>query len=370
LHIFHMALKHDDVRKLVSGYDRDAVTIATIGSHSALDICDGAKEEGFRTLVVCQKGREGTYKRFSRIIDETLVLPKFADMNNADVQKKLRDANAIFVPNRSFSTYVGYDVIENEFKIPLFGSRTMLRSEERDAPRNQYYLLEKAGIRFPHQIESPKDINGLSIVKIQESGRKLERAFFTCSSPREFEKKAEDRIRQKLITKKDLDKAIIEEFIIGALFNFNFFYSPLSKEVEFLGADRRIQTNLDGILHLTADQQIEANIMSRNIEIGHMLATVRESVLEKVFEIGEKFVKIAKSEYPPGIIGPFALQGAVTPDLEIAIFDVSPRVPGSPVLEFSPYGKHYFGHFTSTGQRIAMEIARAAKEDKLNEVVT
>ena len=365
-----MALSLDEIRKVASGYDKGGLTIATIGSHSALDICDGAKDEGFKTLVICQKGRERTYQRFRRIIDETLVLSNFSDMLNQDMQDKLRGANVIFVPNRSFSTYVGYDAIETRFRVPLFGSRTMLRSEERDAAKGQYHLLEAAGIKYPRRISSSKDIHSLSIVKIQESGRKLERAFFTCSSPREFEKKAEDRIRDKLISREALNKVVIEEFVVGALFNFNFFYSPLSKELDFLGADRRIQTNLDGILNLTADQQMEVNLVSRNIEVGHMLATVRESLLESVFEIGEKFVRATQSEYSPGIIGPFALQGAITPDFGITIFDVSPRVPGSPVLEVSPYGKHYYGHFTSTGRRIAMEVARAAKEDRLGEVVT
>ncbi len=365
-----MALKREEIQSIVKGYGKKDLTIATIGSHSALDICDGAKDEGFRTMALCQKGREKPYLRFKRIIDEPLLLDKFADMNAANVQEKLRVSKAIFVPNRSFSTYVGYDAIENSFRVPLFGSRTMLRCEERDAPKNQYMLLEKAGIRVPKRFKSWREINSLAIVKVQQAGRKLERAFFTCTSPREFEEKMEERMRKGLVTRAETEKAMIEEFVVGALFNFNYFYSPLSGEVEFLGCDRRIQTNLDGILHLTADQQLEAKIVSQNIEIGHELATVRESMLEKVFDIGEKLVAASKREFAPGIIGPFALQGAITPDLEIVIFDLSPRVPGSPVLEFSPYGKHYFGHFTSTGRRIAMEIKQAAEENRLAEVVT
>jgi len=365
-----MALTREEIQSIAKGYGKDGITIATIGSHSALDICDGAKEEGFRTLAACQKGRETPYLRFRRIIDEPLILDNFADLASPEVQKKLIGSNSIFVPNRSFSTYVGYDAIEDDFKVPLFGSRSMLRCEERDAPKNQYQLLEAAGIRVPKRFKSWREINTLAIVKVQQTGRKLERAFFTCNTPREFEQKMEERIRKGLVTRQETEKAVIEEFAVGALFNFNYFYSPLSGEVEFLGCDRRIQTNLDGILHLTADQQLEAKITSQNIEIGHELATVRESMLEMVFDIGEKLVKASKSEFAPGIIGPFALQGAVTPDMEIVIFDLSPRVPGSPVLEFSPYGKHYFGRFTSTGRRIAMEIKKAAEEGRLAEVVT
>ena len=101
--------------------------IGTIGSHSALDICDGAKEEGLETVVVCQRGREKTYLRYSRIISKTIILEKFSDMANSDIQEELRSLNVIFVANRSFSTYVGYDNIENRFLIPIFGSRSLLR---------------------------------------------------------------------------------------------------------------------------------------------------------------------------------------------------------------------------------------------------
>ena len=106
-------------------------------------------------------------------------------------------------------------------------------------------------------------------------------------------------------------------------------------------------------------------------EVGHEGATVRESILERVYEIGEKFVKTCKSEYPPGMIGPFALQGAITKDLDIYIFDVSPRVPGSPIISTtSPYSRWYFGEPMSTGRRIAREVNNAVKSGRLSEIVT
>ena len=55
-------------------------------------------------------------------------------------------------------------------------------------------------------------------------------------------------IQQGRITEKDFKKAVIEEFVVGAQVNFNFFYSPLTKEIELLGTDMRRQTNIDGIL--------------------------------------------------------------------------------------------------------------------------
>ena len=124
-------------------------------------------------------------------------------------------------------------------------------------------------------------------------------------------------------------------------------------------------------MSLPAEQQLSMNIQIQIVEVGHMPATIRESMLEKVFEIGERFVKATKKEYPPGIIGPFALQSIVTSDLEIIVYDVSPRVPGSPILTTtSPYSKYQFGKNIGTGQRIAMEIKKAVKEGKIDKVIT
>ena len=364
-------ITQEDIGKILKTYDEKALMIGTIGSHSALDICDGAKEEGLKTVVVCQRGREKTYLRYDRIISKTIILERFSDMANSDIQEELRSLNVIFVANRSFSTYVGYDNIENRFLIPILGSRFLLRSEEIDVPRNQIFLLEQARIRTPKNFKSPEEIDRLVIVKVPEARRKIERAFFYASSPKDYWNKAEVRINSGVISKNELEKATIEEFVMGAKFNFNYFNSPIEKKLEFLGIDRRIQTDLDGVLSLPAQDQLELKSVVQNIEVGHEGATLRESQLEKVYDIGEKFVEVCRKEYPPGMIGPFALQGAITRDLEIYIFDVSPRVPGSPIISTtSPYSKWYYGENMTTGRRIAREISNARRLKRLSEIIT
>ncbi|MDD1764737.1 MAG: formate--phosphoribosylaminoimidazolecarboxamide ligase family protein [Candidatus Methanomethyliaceae archaeon] len=364
-------ITREEIWRVLEDYDTRSLTIGTLGSHSALDISDGAKDEEFRTVVVCQKGRELPYTIYRRAVDETILLDKFAQITNEDIQNQLRDRNTVFIPHRAFSTYVPYDEIENKFLIPMIGNRYILRSEERTAEKNQYYLLERAGIRQPKKFSSPSEIDRLVIVKVQEARRKIERAFFTATSKTDFNKKAKERIAKGLINKEDLKKAVIEEFVVGTYFNFNYFYSPLSGDVEFMGIDRRLQTNLHDFVSLPAKQQLEIDIVLQNIEIGHMGATVRESMLEQVFEIGIKFAHATKREYPPGIIGPFALQGAITKDQEIVIFDVSPRVPGSPVIgTTSPYTKYAYGMPMSVGRRIAREVREAAEAGRLREIVT
>jgi 5-formaminoimidazole-4-carboxamide-1-(beta)-D-ribofuranosyl 5'-monophosphate synthetase len=360
------------IKRVIKKYNPKEIRIGVLGSHSALEIASGAKQEGLETVVVCQKGREKTYtKYYKNIFDHVIMLDKFSEITSQSNVKKLIDLNTIFVPNRSFSVYAGYEAIETQFAVPLMGNRSMLRTEERNTPRNQLYLLQKAGIATPKTFKSPSEIDRLAIVKVPEKERAIERAFFYASSPEEYEKTAQKRIKQGIITPEALKNSVIEEYVIGAKFNANLFWSPVTDEIDLLGFDRRIQTDLDGVLDLPAQEQLELSIPTQNIEIGHMGATMRESQIEKIFEAAEKFVNTCKKEYPPGMIGLFALQGAVTKDLEFYVFDVSPRVPGCPCVEpTSPYMKYKYGMEVGPGRRVAMEVKRAIKEGRLAEVVT
>jgi len=365
-------ISRQQVTNIVNQYDLENITIGTIGSHSALDIMDGAKDENIRTLCICQKGREIPYQRFKRLTDEIILLDRFSDIMSSENQKKLQQLNTIMITHRALTAYLGYDNIENNLEIPIFGNRLLLRAEERNTIRNQYYLLEKANIRHPRIYKNPSEIDGPALVKVQEAKRKLERAFFIVSSYEDYKRKAKLKVEQGLIKEEDLNSAVIEEYIVGTYFNFNFFHSPLTGETEFLGIERRLQTNLhDFTTSLTARQQLEIDIEIQNIEVGHTPASIRESLLEKVFEIGDKFTAIVKGEYPPGIIGPISLQSIVTLDLNLVVYDVSLRVPGNPIMTTtSPYSKYYFGHTIGVGRRIAMEVKNATTQDKLIEILT
>ncbi len=209
----HSVIKSSEIKKIVNDYSD--VRIGVLGSHSALEVMDGAKDEGFQTIVFCQKGREGPYQRFGRIADEITILNKFKDMASAKIQKKLRDSNTIIVPHRSLTVYLGYKTIENTFKVPIFGNRKLFQAEERTARKGQYYLLEKARIKFPKLFKDPKRINRPCIVKVQEKNRPLERAFFTVSSYKDYKEKSEVKIKQGIISRKDLEKSSFEELVFG-----------------------------------------------------------------------------------------------------------------------------------------------------------
>ena len=161
-------IKREAIHKIIDSYDTSEITIGVLGGHSGLDVCHGAKKHGFHTLAVCQRGREKTYTKYYRTredgrgcIDETIVLDRFADITKPEVQEVLRERNTIFVHSRYFWVYFNFKDIEENFLVPIYGTRGMVKLEERDVPKNQYYLLEKAGIRYPKIFSSPEDIDRL-----------------------------------------------------------------------------------------------------------------------------------------------------------------------------------------------------------------
>jgi len=384
-------LAREEVVRILEAYDPQRLSVATIGSHSALDVCDGAVEEGFRTVAVCERGRESPYARYFRarrdaagrvvrgVVDEAIVLPRFADVLSEKWQDRLRENNAIFVPNRSFTSYCDLDAIEGSFRVPLFGSRNLLRTEERNEPRSYYWILEKAKLPAPEKIADPADIDGLVIVKLHHRVKRLERGFFTAASAREYREKADALLKRGVISKGDLAAARIERYIIGPIFNFDFFYSPLApaeERIELLGIDWRFETSLDGHVRLPADQQLtlaEDQRIPEYVVVGHNSATLRESSLTDAFDLAEGYVKATQQHFPPGILGPFTLQTAVDKDLRFWIYDVAPRIGGGTNVHLSvghPYGNSLWRRSMSTGRRIAMEIRQGAESGRLGELVT
>jgi len=385
----HM-IERKEITGVLSDYDLSKATIGVLASHSALDVCEGAVEEGLRTYAVCERGREKTYTEYFRakrqngklirgIVDSADVYNKFNDILKPENQQRLRDRNAIFIPNRSFTSYCSIDDIENDFRVPMFGSRNLLRSEERGIERDYYWLLEKAGLPYPEKIGKPEDIDSLVMVKLPHAVKKLERGFFTAASYEEFRKKSEVLLKQGVITREALAEARIERYIIGPVFNLDMFYSPIEEEmsrIELLGIDWRFETSLDGHVRLPAPQQMTLNekqITPEYTVCGHNSATLRESLLEDVFELAEKYVRATQKYYEPGIIGPFCLQTCVDKDLNFYVYDVAPRVGGGTNVHVSvghPYGNTLWRKPMSTGRRAAMEIRRAIEQERLDEVVT
>ncbi|MGA8543204.1 MAG: formate--phosphoribosylaminoimidazolecarboxamide ligase family protein [Thermoplasmata archaeon] len=385
-----MAIAPAEIHRLLEKYP-ELPRVGTVGSHSAIDIADGAVSEGLSSVVLTQSGREATYAQYFRTlrdphgarrrgcVDEVWTYPKFADIASEASQERLRSGGVLLVPNRAFSSYLPLSAIESEFRVPIVGSRTMLRIEERTERENYYTLLSSAGIPSPRAIPTPEEIDRLSIVKLPHARRRLERGFFTAANAQEYDRKSAILLGNGTISADDLSRARIEEYVLGPVFNFNFFFSPLvprAEGLELLGVDERRESNLDGMVRLPAAQQLELPEADRIPEytvVGHGTLTVRESVLEEVFRLGEKFVDATRARYPPGILGPFCLQTCLDRDGRPTVFDVAARIGGGTNIHLSvghPYGNALYRGPMSTGRRIAREIRLAASEGRLQEIVT
>ena len=384
-------ISREEVLGNLEKYNLKEAKIGVVASHSALDTCDGAISEGFKTVAVCQKGRENTFARYFKafrdengncyrgVVDETLMVDKFKDIIQPQVQQQLMDKNAIFVPNRSFVSYSGIDAVEDDFAVPMFGSRNLLRSEERGDERDYYWILEKAGMPFPKKVEKPEDIDGLTIIKVHHAKKKLERGFFTAKDYDQFVQKSNELISQGVIEPDFIEHARMEQYIIGPVFNLDFFRSPLEEkgeQLELLGIDWRFESSLDGYCRLPGKQQVELEndgIIPEYTVCGHNSATLRESLLDKAFEMAEKYIEATKKYYDPGVIGPFCLQTCVDKDLNFYVYDVAPRIGGGTNVHMAvghPYGNSLWRKEISTGRRVSMEIRKAIEQERIEEIIT
>ncbi len=383
-------IDREKVLAALEGYDLSDTRIGVVASHSALDTCDGAVSEGFRTLAICQKGRDRTFANYFRaqreggelvrgVVDDVMMVDHFRELIKPEMQSSLLERNTLFIPNRSFVSYCGIDAVEDDFTVPIVGSRNMLRSEERGDEKDYYWILEKAGLPYPKKVDRPEDIDSLTIVKVHHKVKKLERGFFTASSPEQFEQKSRELISQGVIEEDFLKSARMEQYIIGPVFNLDFFHSPLEEKgekIELLGVDWRFESSLDGYVRLPAGQQADLEkdgILPEYTVCGHNSATLRESLLEKAFELAELYVKAAQKHYAPGVIGPFCLQTCVDKDLNFYIYDVAPRIGGGTNVHMAvghPYGNSLWRQEMSTGRRLALEVRRAIEQERVEEIVT
>jgi len=374
----------EEIQKIANDYSLNDIHIGIFGSHSAEEVGMAAKAMGMPTFIVCQAGREKLYLEHNKhLYDHALVLEKFSDLTLEENYSKLIEKNVILIPNRSFSVYCGYDQIENDFKVPLYGNRFILRAEERTAPKSQYWLMEQSGIRMPLQFKKPEDIDRLAIVKVQQKNNSLERAFFYPSSYEDYKEQSEILIKKGIIDENELKESVVEEFCLGPRFNANFQAYALDDiygAIDFVGLEDRIQVNLSGILNLPAKEQLKINVSMKNEEIGHKGVTMRESKKPLLYDAAGKFLDIVRKEYPPKMIGLFSLQGAVpynpeTNKPEFVVFDISPRIPGCPCVgptspEMRRLSLKYNRDIQAPLDLSIMEIIEAIEQKRIDEIVT
>ena len=135
-------------------------TIATLGSHSALQILKGAKDEGFHTLAVVTPQNERLYSSF-QFVDEVIVIPSYSEFPKLEAE--LNKRKVILVPHGSFVAYLSMEE-HKAMKTPYFGNKAVL-DWEADRLRQRDWLL-RAGLRMPRQFTRSSEIDRPIIVKL------------------------------------------------------------------------------------------------------------------------------------------------------------------------------------------------------------
>lgn len=354
-----------DIEPLLEEYTPENTTIATLCSHSSMQIFHGAREAGFDTLGISVGGYPEHFDAFPKAKPDDFMIVKDYD-EIVDRVGELVDENCIVVPHGSFVEYLGADKFKH-LEVPTFGNRNVLEWEgDRDRERD---WLTQAGIRMPDTIDDPDDIDRPTLVKY--GGAKGGRGFFIATSPQEFYDNVDED-----------EEYVIQEYILGTRYYFHYFQSPLRSDgydcaggrLEMMGCDRRDETNIDEIHRLGSIGNItelkKKGIDPSFVVAGNLPLVLRESQLPKVLDMGRRAVEKGYELFD-GLIGPFCLETVITDDLDFYVFEISARIVAGTNLfpKGSPYTA-FMDEDVSTGRRIAQEIEHGLETGRLDEVVS
>ena len=340
------------------------VSVATLGSHCALQVLKGAKDEGLKTILVSEKKREKLYKRF-KFIDEIILVDSFSEITSDECQTKLSENNSILIPHGTLIAQMTSEKIES-IKTPIFGNKWILRWES-DRELKEKLMLE-AKLDVPKAISDPKDIDRLVIAKRQ--GAAGGKGYFMASSEDDYNKKRERLISQGVINSDE--KLYLQTYHSGVLAYLQFFYSPLTNELEFFGVDKRHESDIEGLARIPAQHQIGVDKVPSFNVIANSPLVLRESLLDKVYKMGENFVDASRELVPPGMNGPFCIEGVYDEDASFYTFEFSARiVAGTNIyMNGSPYSTLIYDEPMSMGRRISREIKEADNTNQLEKITT
>ena len=314
--------------------------------------------------MICEKKRERLYRRF-KFIDELIIVNSFLEIAESRCESFLKENNSILIPHGTLIAQMKQEQIES-IQTPIFGNKHILGWESDRTLKEQ--LMKEAKFDVPKSISSPKEIESLIIAK--RHGAAGGKGYFLASTEEEYNKKRDVLINQGLISG-DSD-LYLQEYYSGVLAYLQFFYSPLEKEIEFFGVDKRHESDIDGLARIPAENQLKSNdIPSFNV-IANSPLVLRESLLDNVYTMGENFVEASAKIVPPGMNGPFCIEGVYDQNAQFKVFEFSARIVAGTnmYVNGSPYTTFMYNEPMSMGRRIAREIKKAEEQNKIGVIVT
>ncbi|MDH5482424.1 MAG: DUF1297 domain-containing protein [Candidatus Bathyarchaeota archaeon] len=389
-----MVIKREEMQEIVTRY-QEPIGL-NLGSHSALDAWQGQRNYGLRSIIYTTPSRARIYlqnpmvgkleeivedlpmlvRRDLRVVNDLKDVRKSDDWKSvivimdkySDIVKyvdKLIDLECLQITNRAFAVYVGGDehcsVIENDYAVPILGSRNLLKIENRgEIEKDYYWFAEQAGIPYPksykyefHEggIRFREPIDEPMILKAEHAHRAFEREFIFAADSRDLEEKVEREVTAGNLSKEALENGRAEQIVLGPHANFNFFFSPLDAKSEwgdtedwfaklynvsieeariclanqFLSIDERRETILDGLKRLPSDVQDKIKKVPSFEVTAHAILSLRESLLKDLHRYADRFLLACREHVYPGIIGAWCLQTLITWD-RVSKYEVKPSV--------------------------------------------
>jgi len=389
-----MVIAREEMQETVKSY-KEPIGL-NLGSHSALDAWQGQRNFGLRSIIYTTPGRARIYLQNpmvgepgkpvedlpSQVRNDLIVTGDPSDIKKSDKKwrsailimneykdilkyaDQLVDLECLQIPNRAFSVYVGGDeycsAIENDYPVPILGSRLALKVENRGeiekdyywfaekahipSPKSYKYEVHKNGIRFKEPIDEP------ILLKAEHAHRAFEREFIFAADSNDLEAKVEREMQIGNLNKECLERARVEQIVLGPHANFNFFFSPLDAQADwgdvdkwyaklykttleeartclanqFLSIDERRETILDGVKRLPIDVQEKIRKVPSFEVSAHLAMSLRESLLKDVHRCADAYLLAMRKHLHPGIIGAWCLQTLITWDRVSKYEDNSP----------------------------------------------
>lgn len=389
-----MPIEREEMQEIVKRY-KEPIGL-NLGSHSALDAWQGQRNYGLRSIIYVTPQRARIYlqnpmvgkpdesvedlpflvRRDLKVVNDLKDVKKDGDWRSiifivekySDIVKyvdQLINLECLQIPNRAFAVYVGGDencsVIENDFAVPIVGSRRLLKIENRgEIEKDYYWFAEKAGIPYPQSYQFEVYEEGIKfknpveepiLLKAEHAHREFEREFIFAADSYDLEEKVRREVKAGNLDRKSLENARVEQIVLGPHANFNFFFSPIDAKKEwgdiddwysklynvsledartclanqFLSIDERRETILDGVKRLPADVQEKIKKVPSFEVTAHVAMSLRESLLKDMHRYADRFLLATKQYEPPGIIGAWCLQTLITWD-KISKYELKPTV--------------------------------------------
>jgi len=389
-----MVISREEMQEIVKRY-QEPIGL-NLGSHSALDAWQGQRNYGIRSIIYTTPGRARIYlqnpmvgkidepvddlpvlvKRDVRVVNDPKDIKKTGDWRSvivvldkySDIVKYtdiLVDLECLQITNRAFAVYVGGDeycsVIENNYAVPILGSRQLLKIENRgEIEKDYYWFAEQAGIPYPKSykyevyeggIRFKEPIDEPMILKAEHAHRAFEREFIFAADSHDLEEKVAREVAAGNLNREALENGRVEQIVLGPHANFNFFFSPLDAKGEwgdteewfsrlynvsveeariclanqFLSIDERRETILDGLKRLPSDVQEKIKRVPSFEVTAHAILSLRESLLKDLHRYADRFLLACREHAYPGIIGAWCLQTLITWD-RVSKYELKPSV--------------------------------------------